>query len=154
MPKIFNDYGKRFFDVAFSLDQDQFVKQYSDAKPSGLYIDDHGNLKLTGQVVAFLKVAPSDTANPGSIENMDDDDDDDLTDEEIESQYKKKLNDFVDSETWEVARTIYMSFTLAGKVAIDQNFDRSTEKYAQADSILRASMNSFDVSKLDVFLGD
>ena len=48
LPKIANDYGKRFFDVSFSIDQDLFLKQYSDAKPSGLYIDGSGNLKLTG----------------------------------------------------------------------------------------------------------
>ena len=73
-------------------------------------------------MVAFLKVAPKSMVNPGSIENMDDSD---LTDEEIELQYQKKVKEFADSSTWEVARTIYLSFSMVGSVAIDDKFDRS-----------------------------
>jgi len=65
------------------------------------------------------------------------------------------MDSFVNSESWEVARTVYVSFTLAGEIAIDQNFNRAeNRKHADAESILTASMNRFDVSKLEVYLGD
>lgn len=65
------------------------------------------------------------------------------------------MDSFVNSESWEVARTVYVSFTLAGEIAIDQNFNRvENRKHVDAESILTASMNRFDVSKLEVYLGD
>lgn len=121
----------------------------------GLHIDDKGNMKLTGQVVGFLRVAPADLKTPGSIENIEDEVDEDLTDEEIEQLYQKKLSDFVDSESWEIARTVYVSFSLNGHISIDKNFDkRKNFKHVNADSLLSASLNSLDISKLEVFLGD
>lgn len=45
-----------------------------------------------------MKIAPKHVTNPGSIENVnDDDDDEDLSDDEIESKYRQKVNDFADS---------------------------------------------------------
>jgi len=45
MPKIANDYGNRPFELSFSFDQELYMKQYPDAKPSGLYFDGQGNIK-------------------------------------------------------------------------------------------------------------
>lgn len=115
MPRLYADYGKRHFDLRLSLDNSLFSKLYPEMPLSGVSIDDTGNFKILQHAVAFLKVAPKDVVHPGSIDNMEDDEDDeveneDLTEEELESKYRKKVRDFADSQNWEVARTIYFTF--------------------------------------------
>ena len=99
---------------------------------------------MTQQKVAFLKVAPQNMVNPASIEDIEDDDE--PMDAETSQMYELLLRHFADSNQWAVARTIYLSVTMAGKITIDNQFDRSKTEHANADSILNASIDSLDLT--------
>lgn len=72
----------------------------------------------------------------------DEDEDDNRTDEEI----KLIKNAYVNSESWTIARTIYTSLTIYGKVQLDQEKDDS--------SVFTLAFTGFDISKLDFYKGD
>jgi len=57
---------------------------------------------------------------------------------------------FIDSENWTIARTVYTSLTLYGRILIrnDENIDQPSS------STLIAEINGFDISKLDFYVGD
>ena len=57
---------------------------------------------------------------------------------------------FIDSESWTIARTVYTSLTLYGRILItnDENGEQPSS------NTLIAEINGFDISKLDFYIGD
>lgn len=151
MPKLYQDYGDRFFDIVITVDHSLFEQMYSGAHASGLEIDDQGNLSYTQNFVSFLKVSPAGMKKPGSIEDVEDDEED-LSDEEIEQKHKRTLKDFSRSQNWEVARTIYTSVTMKGQV--EAKYVDSMSEDGKKDSLVKARIESFELSKMDFYLGD
>lgn len=54
----------------------------------------------------------------------------------------------MNSDNWQVARTIFWSVALKGRIAIDESKNRTNHK------ILNAEVKSFDLSRLDFYVGD
>ena len=54
----------------------------------------------------------------------------------------------MNSDDWQVARTIFWSVALKGRIAIDESKNGTNHK------ILNAEVKSLDLSRLDFYVGD
>ena len=72
----------------------------------------------------------------------------DEDDDQFEINSRKQFKAYINSDDWQVARTIFWSVALKGRIAIDDSKNVTNHK------ILNAEVKSLDLSRLDFYIGD
>lgn len=89
------------------------MKNKKDSKVNGFTIDEKGNIVGSLNIVSYMKVSKSAIVKDKSASSDNDEDDDD------EEEDQEKLHEqLVNSEEWEVARTIYSTLQIRGSIEI------------------------------------
>ena len=109
---------------------------------SGFDIDAKGKILATLNLVSYMKVG-SKGLGPKNFNKKSLSDDED--DEEEVVPDKLLRDEMINSDEWVVARTIYSTLTIQGRVAVDKIDDENSELVMQ--------VQSFSVSKLDFHKG-
>jgi hypothetical protein len=123
MPSLRSEYGdSRQWDVTMTIDQETFLKKYNSL--TGFQIGEHGDIEGKLNMVAYLKMAPKELKKSVNDLKIDEDDYEDYS--ELEKEF---MHNFTNSKDWEIARTIYMTMSLKGKVVLDKVNDQ--EKTAE-----------------------
>lgn len=137
MPSLAGEYGSNSqVDLITTIDTEKFMEA-NKGDHHVFTIDQHGNVRGNLNIVTYMKVAPPDLVahvathdeSKGSGKAFD----------------KKGVDLLIDSEDWPIARTIYASFTVKGRVTINN--------VAEGVSRLSLGIDSFLISKLDFFRG-
>ena len=137
MPQVVSQYGTRQFDIVTTIDQNRFMEANRKSSFSGFDVS-NGKIKGTLNLVSFLKVAPRTLPIPKELTRK--------STAEERKKFKEEAENFANSDDWVVARTIYTSLTIYGKVQLEKE-DADT-------SVLKASIDGFDLAKMDFFKGD
>lgn len=107
-------------------------------------IDKKGNVKANLNIVAYMKVAPRDFLS--QLTSADGQPMDSASMKQGKSFGKESLQKLVNSKSWPIARTIYCSLTLKGRINIEKIQDTEVSR-------LKAGFGSFSISKLDFYKG-
>jgi hypothetical protein len=108
---------------------------------SGFSIDETGRIQSTFNMVSYLKVAPRDMKfKKKRYEKVSEDDEEEELDDE-QSLSEKEIY----STHWPIARTIFSTMSVTGRIALEQQEDGSE---------LLLQISKIDVSKIDMFRGD
>jgi hypothetical protein len=130
MPTLVREYGPyRQFDIVGTVDQETFLKVKKNALVSGFSIDEKGRIVGTLNTVSYMKVSPPhiDKINrPKKVKSDEDDDEeeDDDTDSELKKEHFKNMTQ---TQDWLIARTIYATITVKGRIGIDTISDDESE---------------------------
>lgn len=112
MPELLKDYGSdNQLDILISIDQNKFLTKNKNSPISGFTIDESGNFKTTFNTVSYMKVAANHIKTQ-KFESVNEGDDDE-EDEDTESA------DLESSTYWPIARTIFSTMTVTGRVALE-----------------------------------
>ena len=72
----------------------------------------------------------------------------DEDDDQFEINSRKNFKAYINSDDWQVARTIFWSVALKGRIAIDESKNVTNHK------TLNAEVKSLDLSRLDFYIED
>lgn len=163
MPMVLREYGTyKQMDLVATIDSDTFHNKKQDSASNGFTIDEKGRITGTLNMVSYLKVAPDEALSypPGSSEtqrskqkqkmnrgqeNGEDSDSEESEEEVGGSNHDEWVRNITNSEDWLIARTIYSSLQLKGRIAVEKLDENVSELVVQIEKV--------DFSKLDFHKG-